>query len=657
MTNATGGIISYANGKKIHTFVTSGVLSVTEAGNVESLVVAGGGAGGGDYAATGTAFGGGGGGGVIYTSALTVGVGNVSVTIGDGGVSAQVAAGSITPAQNSVITDGNVNFTTQTAIAGGTFAQNGGSGGGGSGGGFGTGGTGTVGQGNDGGDVTNSFTGSAGGGGAGGAGHDAPGSDFTDSAGSGGDGVSYSISGTAERYGAGGGGGAWKKNAGDGGLGGGGNGGWADPDTNEGRAGSPGTGYGAGGGGQGGAFGDLRTGGAGHSGVVIFSYDSDFTTGRRVAQNEDLADMAASTIKGRITSTGIPQDLTAAQALDVVIPTVLPASKGGTGVANGASSTLTLPNAATTITGGGTLALGTFTLTVPATGSAALLALSGQVFTGRNKIDVGSGTAFVVGNSASLDNVLVVDTGNGNVGIGTTSTNISVLPTGVSVLTILGRTQRGVLELGNAAADADGLVLGDFRAVHPLSDATYRDKSAVIFQSQGTTAGKRGGNITFWTSEDNNTSIMSRFRITHQGLIVVGSADGTARFQVTGSTDIIQNRTLCHSTQTALAWTLETSAAAVVNSMSLTAGTVFNEQGTAAIDFRVESDTKTNMLFVDSSADAIGINQATPTAYLHVGAGSATAGTAPIKLTAGTVNTTPEAGTIEFDGSNFFLTI
>lgn len=51
----------------------------------------------------------------------------------------------------------------------------------------------------------------------------------------------------------------------------------------------------------------------------------------------------------------------------------LAAAKGGTGVANGASCTLTLPNAATTITTGGTLALGGFTLTVPATGTAALL--------------------------------------------------------------------------------------------------------------------------------------------------------------------------------------------------------------------------------------------------------------------------------------------
>lgn len=45
-----------------------------------------------------------------------------------------------------------------------------------------------------------------------------------------------------------------------------------------------------------------------------------------------------------------------------------------------------------------------------------------------------------------------------------------------------------------------------------------------------------------------------------------------------------------------------------------------------------------------------------PTAKVHIAAGSATAGTAPIKLTSGTNLTTPEAGAVEFDGTNYFVT-
>jgi hypothetical protein len=43
-------------------------------------------------------------------------------------------------------------------------------------------------------------------------------------------------------------------------------------------------------------------------------------------------------------------------------------------------------------------------------------------------------------------------------------------------------------------------------------------------------------------------------------------------------------------------------------------------------------------------------------AKMHLGAGTATAGTAPIKLTAGTVLATPEDGAIEFDGSDLYFT-
>lgn len=44
----------------------------------------------------------------------------------------------------------------------------------------------------------------------------------------------------------------------------------------------------------------------------------------------------------------------------------------------------------------------------------------------------------------------------------------------------------------------------------------------------------------------------------------------------------------------------------------------------------------------------VGIGLDTATAHLHIKAGSATAGTAPIKLTAGTLLTTPEVGALEY---------
>lgn len=62
-------------------------------------------------------------------------------------------------------------------------------------------------------------------------------------------------------------------------------------------------------------------------------------------------------------------------------------------------------------------------------------------------------------------------------------------------------------------------------------------------------------------------------------------------------------------------------------------------------------------LYAATFAGNVGIGQSSPTAYLHLKAGTATAGTAPIKLTSGTNLTTPENGTFEYDGTNLYFTV
>ena len=52
----------------------------------------------------------------------------------------------------------------------------------------------------------------------------------------------------------------------------------------------------------------------------------------------------------------------------------------------------------------------------------------------------------------------------------------------------------------------------------------------------------------------------------------------------------------------------------------------------------------------------VGIGITSPTAKLHLAAGLATAGGAPLKLTSGTDLTTPEAGAFEFNGTDLFFT-
>lgn len=53
----------------------------------------------------------------------------------------------------------------------------------------------------------------------------------------------------------------------------------------------------------------------------------------------------------------------------------------------------------------------------------------------------------------------------------------------------------------------------------------------------------------------------------------------------------------------------------------------------------------------------VGIGTITPTAVLHLKAGTASANTAPLKFMAGTNLTTPENGAFEYDGTNLYFTI
>ena len=57
-----------------------------------------------------------------------------------------------------------------------------------------------------------------------------------------------------------------------------------------------------------------------------------------------------------------------------------------------------------------------------------------------------------------------------------------------------------------------------------------------------------------------------------------------------------------------------------------------------------------------SSDGYLGIGIINPTAILHLKAGTAAAGTAPLKLTSGVNLTTPEAGVFEFDGTYLYFT-
>ena len=88
--------------------------------------------------------------------------------------------------------------------------------------------------------------------------------------------------------------------------------------------------------------------------------------------------------------------------------------------------------------------------------------------------------------------------------------------------------------------------------------------------------------------------------------------------------------------------------------ITLTRGTVINEDG-ADSDTRIESDTQTNMFFVDASADKIGIMTSAPTEALDINSDAIRIRTSQ---TPASSNNTVEgwgAGTISWDASYIYV--
>ena len=312
---ATGGSISFYNGKTIHTFTNSGDFTVTDGSAVaiSYVAVAGGGGGGGKFNEAG---GGGGAGGVmtnipgfmpVTQSAVNISPGapnKVTVTVGGGGVSPQQTPG--IGAQGShttlVCSPSSLNITATGGGFGGISyhpgdnpLQNGGDGGSGGGGAEAAGSAGAAspaGQGNAGG--TGSGTAGStensggGGGGAGGVGSNAPGNA---NGGAGGVGkqlpaifqnpasaTSLGTPGPSGTYWIAGGGGGGTTTPGPsggaggaGGAGGGGAGG-TEPGPSGGSNGLTNTG--GGGGSSEGSPGPTGGGFAGGSGIVLIAYPS-----------------------------------------------------------------------------------------------------------------------------------------------------------------------------------------------------------------------------------------------------------------------------------------------------------------------------------------------------------------------------------------------
>ena len=90
--------------------------------------------------------------------------------------------------------------------------------------------------------------------------------------------------------------------------------------------------------------------------------------------------------------------------------------------------------------------------------------------------------------------------------------------------------------------------------------------------------------------------------------------------------------------------------------ITLTRGTVINEDG-ADSDTRIESDNQVNMLFVDASADAIGIMTNAPTEALDVNSDAIRIRTAQTPASSNNTAVGWGVGTIAWDTSYLYVAV
>lgn len=92
------------------------------------------------------------------------------------------------------------------------------------------------------------------------------------------------------------------------------------------------------------------------------------------------------------------------------------------------------------------------------------------------------------------------------------------------------------------------------------------------------------------------------------------------------------------------------------NNITLTRGTVINEDG-ADSDTRIESDNNANMVFVDASADAVGIGTNAPTEALDINSDAIRIRTAQTPASSNNTALGWGVGTIAWDSSYLYIAV
>ncbi len=209
-------------------------------------------------------------------------------------------------------------------------------------------------------------------------------------------------------------------------------------------------------------------------------------------------------------------------------------------------------------------------------------------------------------------------------------------------------TTKGMLTANTASAVPNILITG-----YSLDTSSDTIGGGVIYMTHNGTGNRQ---ICFGASENFNSSSAAVFRfMCGAGIANIDgtTGDGVWRLPINLGTDTssvaVGNLSLAYNATLPGKLSVYPEANGVGVNINLAAS------GTG--DLQRWSNNSGTAQSVVTSTGNFGVRRTTATAYLHLGAGTASASTAPLKLTSGTVNGTPEDGAIEFDGTHFYGSI
>ena len=211
---------------------------------------------------------------------------------------------------------------------------------------------------------------------------------------------------------------------------------------------------------------------------------------------------------------------------------------------------------------------------------------------------------------------------------------------------------RGTQSLPSAILSGDNL--GSLRMAGQYSSTVGQYNTGAKIEGVATenwSASANGTYLGFHTTAIGSNSILERMRIASTGnLLINTTTDAGFKLDVNGTARVSGNLTLTDSS----AFLTGTSSGIVLRSAYFVD---FSPNGTRT--HRLANNQYGINSFIGNNI-AIGYDptgSSSASAKIELGAGTATAGTAPLKLRAGTNLTTPENGAFEYDGTNLYFTV